>query len=165
MRSVARRHHAVLVVVLLLALSPLLPRSEEPTLALAQDAAREREQAQAPAEKEHDLERARRNGGTSPNRLVVVYAPGVGLDHADRVRARQRAGGRLLWAGADLRQDVVRLAGDDAAAVAAALRGSPGVVDVVPDAVVRADLATDDPRLGEAYGLTRIRAPIAWDTA
>src|SRR3712207_1584577 len=53
MCNVARRYRGVLVAVLLLfGISPLLPRSEEPGLALAQDATREREQAQDPAEKE-----------------------------------------------------------------------------------------------------------------
>src|SRR3712207_3002263 len=106
-----RPHRAQLAAVFLLGLVLLLPMLAEPGPARAVSQPEEREQAQDRAEKEQDLERARRNGGASPNRVIVVYAQAVPLDHPDRVRARQRAGGRLLLADVALQQDVIRLAG------------------------------------------------------
>ncbi len=159
MRVSAWRYRGPLLVAALLLVLSLLPLHEEPGPARAQ----EREQVQDRAEKQGDLERALRNGGISTNRLIVVYAQAVPPDHPDRLRARQRAGGRLLLADVALQQDLIRLAGDDAVAAAAEIRAYPGVLDALPDSVVRADLLTNDPRLGEAYGLARIRAPAAWD--
>jgi len=167
MWSVVRRCRGLLALVVLLGVSPVLPALDGSGLVPAVQAGPAGQQAepQDRAEKADDLDRAQRNGGNSPNRLIVVYAGAVPLDHPDRRRARGRAGGRVLLADVALQQDVIRLAGDDVDAVAREVRAFPGVLAALPDSVVRADLATNDPRLGEAYALARIRAPLAWDTA
>ena len=127
-------------------------------------------QAQAtedqPVQKSADLERAHINTGISPDRLIVVYA-GTNASPTDpaRQRVRQQVGGQLLHADADIPRDVLRVPNGNAAAVARGLVQLPGVRDAYADRVISAGLSVSDPLVGQEWGLSRIGAPIAWDTS
>ncbi len=162
MQQPSARHRGarVLAVFAVLAAAVLAPAATPPTFAQAGDSI-DLEDAR---EKAADLVRAKANRGISPDRVVVVYARATGVDDPERARVRQLAGGRLLTADRVLARDVIRVPNGAAAAVAQALRLVPGVSDAYPDAVAQADLAVNDPLVGQQWGLAKIQAPTAWDT-
>src|SRR5207253_5098992 len=117
-------------------------------------------------EKATDLLRARANLGRSPDRLVIFYSANASdTNHPDRDRARGAAGARLLRSDDRLGREVLRVNGGDADAAALRIRGLPNVIDAYPDSVATATLAVNDPRVAEEWGLQRIQANTAWDTA
>lgn len=115
-------------------------------------------------ERTRDLLQARANGGVSPNRVVVVYDSSPSTGDPIRQQVRQRVNAILIRAQAGLGQDVLRVPGA-AAAIAQQLRSMPGVRDAYPDAVATVSLAVNDPMMGSEWGLAKIQAPTAWDTA
>jgi thermitase len=118
-----------------------------------------------PGQKAIDHGRAVANGGSSPDRLVVVYDNAPGRDHPTRQRVRAQVGGKVVQADSAVGRDVIRVRNGDAQPVAQRLRGTAGVRDAYPDQVATISLAVDDPLLGQEWGLTKIGAPTAWDTA
>ena len=117
------------------------------------------------AEKTRDLQRARANRGTSPDRVVVVYdaATAASETQPNRLRARQQAGARLLRAE-------TRSAGTSCAstrATQAPLRsdcgGRPACPTPMPIPIATVALL-QRPRAAEQWGLPRIQAPAVWDT-
>lgn len=118
-----------------------------------------------PTEKAVDLQRAEANGNVSPDRLVVVYQQATAPTDPEREQARRVAGGKLLKANRELRRDVLRVPNGDAATVAQRVRALPGVTDAYPDRVARATLVPNDPYYADEWGLAKIQAATAWDTA
>jgi thermitase len=97
-----------------------------------------------------------------PGELIVRFA--AGADAGERARAlssrRAALGSRLRVAGGDL----VRLQeGDSVTAAAAALERDPNVLYAEPNYRYRVSLIPNDPGFADAWGLTTISAPAAWD--
>src|SRR5262245_10576585 len=71
-----------------------------------------------PTQKAFDLHRAHANGEVSPDRLVVVYDRPSSTSDPQRTQVRQVAAAQVLHASRNLRRDVLRVSGANAAVVA-----------------------------------------------
>ncbi|KKR92083.1 hypothetical protein A3A55_04005 [Candidatus Roizmanbacteria bacterium RIFCSPLOWO2_01_FULL_40_14] len=93
--------------------------------------------------------------------LLVKFHSGISESEQDRIH---RDVGALkverLYLGKTRR---VRVRESEVAQALAAYRGSTAVEYAVPDRIMRAVLAPNDPRFSEQWGMVKINAPAAWD--
>ena len=97
-----------------------------------------------------------------PGELIVRFRAGADAgDRADALAPRQAAVRSHLRVP---RTDLVRLQqGDSVTAAAAALERNPDVVYAEPNYRYRVSLIPNDPGFPDAWGLSAISAPAAWD--
>jgi thermitase len=127
--------------------------------------------ADTPALKAADLNRALAADGGSPDRVVVMYRDGV-VDEATLARVHELVGGTPLSGDRALGREVLRVTTSGGAASAVErLRAMPGIAEVRVEQTVAvgaspvAGSATNDPYASFAWGVSRVGANQVWGTS
>lgn len=99
-----------------------------------------------------------------PDRVLVRF--NATAAEAARVLARESVGGKLAMRYTLVPNlELLELSGLPVADAVARLQANPHVKYAQPDFIYHAvDTVPNDPRWGDLWGMTNIRAPLAWDT-